>query len=79
MNSEDKKQEIVQEMKPNVEEKKEKAPRKPSEYNEFIKKNYKKVNELPYKERFSALGKLWKETKAVKVEKKAEKKVKSKK
>ena len=76
MNSEDKKQEIVvQEMKPN-EEKKEKAPRKATAYNEYVKKNYKKCDHLPVKERFAYLGKMWKETKAVKEEKKAEKKSK---
>ena len=70
MNSEDKKQEMFV-----VEEKKEKKPRKATAYNEFVRSNYKKVNELPVKQRFAALGKMWKET-----EKKEEKKkVKSKK
>ena len=62
---EDKKAEMV------IEEKK--SPRKPTAYNEFVKKNYKKCSDLPVKERFAALGKMWKEKKM----KKAEKKVKN--
>jgi hypothetical protein len=66
--TEDKKQE----MKPNVEEQK-KAPRKATAYNEFVRSNYKKVNELPVKQRFEALGKLWKEQKMKQEQKKSKK------
>lgn len=64
--TEDKKQENVV-----VVEEKPKKPRKPSAYNEYVKKNYKKCEHLPVKERFAYLGKMWKEEQ--------EKKTKSKK
>ena len=63
---------IVQEVKEEIKEeevkevKKVKAKREPSAYNTFVKENYAKVADLDRKERFSALSKLWKESKAKK-------------
>ena len=60
---------IVEEVKEEIKEevvkevKKVKAKREPSEYNKFVKENYSKVADLDRKERFSALSKLWKESK----------------
>ncbi len=57
---------IVEDVKEEIKEeevKKVKAKREPSAYNKFVKENYSKVKDLDRKERFSALSKMWKESK----------------
>ena len=58
---------IVEEVKEEIKDevvKELKKKREPSAYNKFVKENYSKVADLDRKERFSALSKLWKESKA---------------
>jgi hypothetical protein len=47
--------------KPKVKE--EKTPKTPSKYAQYIKENYHLSRDLPVKERFKHLAKLWKEEK----------------
>lgn len=57
---------LVEEVKEEIKEevvKELKKKREPSAYNKFVKENYSKVADLDRKERFSALSKLWKESK----------------
>ena len=55
---------MMEEPTPTPEPPKPKAKRAPSAYNNFVKENFAKVKDLPTKERFQKIAKMWAEHKS---------------